>query len=129
MAILKQYWRIITFALVCLVSIGAGAWAYMAGSGITDQMQAVDRLRMSVESAGRSAVNMQVIEARAREIEKLNAEFDESMDAALALQIYNPFHERVDSSGKVTRVLREPLLKNVLPSPVSNADAIGFRAV
>lgn len=127
MAILKEYWRIITFGLVCLASIGAGVWAYMAGSGITEQMQAVDRLRVTVESAGRSAVNMQVVEARQQEIERANAEFEASMDTALALQMYNPFLERVDASGKVIRVPREPLLKNVLPTPGSNADAISFR--
>jgi hypothetical protein len=134
MAILKQYWRIITFALVCLLSVGMGAWAYMGGSEVSDRMAAVDRLRNAVEGAGRSPANMSVIEAKKKTIEQANAEFEASMNAALDLQSTNPFYERIGPDGKVITYPRKPLLPSdeypnavVLPEPGSNADAISFR--
>lgn len=128
MDLLKKYWRIIAFCLVCLGSLGMGGYFYMAGAEITEKMQAIDRLKNSVVGAQRGAANMSVIEARAKEIADTNAEFEESMNAALAMQRYNPFYEKVDESGKCTPVLRAPLIPNVLPQPASNADAISFRA-
>lgn len=128
MAVLKQYWRIIAFAFVCLASAGVGAWAYSSAGSISEQVQALDRLRNTVEGARRTAVNMNVIEARKQEIEKANAEFEESMNAALALQSYNAFLSEWGPDGKVVRrVERKPLIENVLPEPKSNADAISFR--
>lgn len=134
MAILKKFWRIITFALVCLVSLGMGGWAYMSGSEVTDQMAAIERLRSTVDGTRRSAANMSVIEAKKKTIEQANAEFETSMSAALDLQSTNPFYERVDANGKVVPYPRKPLLPSdtypnavVLPEPGSNADAISFR--
>lgn len=135
MAILKKFWRIIAFSLVCLVSLGMGGWAYMSGAEVTDQMAAIDRLRNTVDGARRSAANMSVIEAKKKTIEKANAEFEASMSAALNLQSTNPFYETVGPDGKVTPFPRKPLLPSdtypnaiILPEPGSNADAISFRA-
>lgn len=127
MDMVKKFWRVIAFSLVCLASLGMGGYFYMSGSAINEELQAVDRLRGTVESAKRGAANMSVIEAREREIEQANAEFEASMDAALAMQKFSPFHETIGADGKRRPVPRTLLVPGILPGPASNADAISFK--
>ena len=127
MAMLKTYWRIITFGLVCLASLGAGGWAYMDGSTVTERMAAIDRLRSEVEGAKRSPVNRAIIEQRKKEVADSNAQFEQAMSAALTLQKENAFESQLDADGKGAPVLRAPLVKNTLPKLVNSTAAIEFR--
>jgi hypothetical protein len=127
MAMLKKYWRIIAFSLTCLVSLGAGGWAYMEGDSVQQRMEQIDRLRGEVESARRSPVNRGIIEARKKEIAEANARFEQAMSAALTLQKQNAFESKADDSGKLVNAARAPLVKDALPKPLSSSDALDFR--
>lgn len=129
MDFLKAQWRPIVFGLVCLLSLGAGGWAYFAGAEIDERLQAVDRLRGSVEQARRNPVNMRTVEQRQKEVQAANEEFERSLNAALAMQKYNAFYEKVGAGGKRTPVERKPLTDKVLTTqPASQADAIEFKS-
>lgn len=127
MDLLKKYWRIIVFGVVCLLSIGAGAWAFIAGSDIEEKVAAVDRVRSAVENARRNPVNRAVIESKLKQIEAENARFETAMNTALALQKYNAFESQPGPDGALNLVERKTLIPDVLPAPASAADAIAFR--
>jgi hypothetical protein len=128
MDFLKAQWRPIAFGLVCLASLGAGGWAYMAGSSIDEELQSIDRLRGSVEGGRRNPANSLTIAQRQKEVQADNDEFGAALNAALSRQRYNAFYERVGADGKVERVERKPLTDKVLTTqPASQADNIDFR--
>jgi hypothetical protein len=128
MDFIKAQWRPIAFGLVCLASLGAGGWAYMAGSDIEKEMEDIDRLRGSVESGKRNPANPGIIEQRRKEVQAANEEFEAALNGALARQRYNAFYEKTGADGKVDRVERKPLTDKVLTTqPASQADAIDFR--
>lgn len=128
MDFLKAQWRPIVFGLVCLASLGAGGWAYMAGSSIDEELQAIDRLRGSVEGGRRNPANLLTIQQRQKDVQAANEEFENALNGALSRQRYNAFYERTGSDGKVERVERKPQTDKVLTTqPASQADAIDFR--
>ena len=128
MDFIKAQWRPIAFGLVCLASLGAGGWAYMAGSSIEEELQNIDRLRGSVDGGRRNPANIRVIEQRQKEVQAANEEFEAALNGALSRQRYNAFYETVGADGKVERVERKPLTDKVLTTqPASQADAIDFR--
>jgi hypothetical protein len=128
MDFLKAHWRPIAFGLVCLLSLGAGGWAYMAGSSIDEKLQAADRLRGAVEQARRSPVNSKSIEQRLKDVKAANEEFERSLAAALAMQKFNAFYETVGSDGKRVPAERKPLTDKVLTTqPASQSDALEFK--
>jgi len=130
MEFLKAQWRPIALGLVCLLSLGAGGWAYYAGSEIVEKLQAVDHLKGSVEQGRRNPANLRTIEQRQKDVQAANEEFERSLGAALAMQKYNAFYEKVGSDGKRTPALRKPLTDKVLTTqPASQSDAIDFRTV
>lgn len=128
MDFLKAQWRPIAFGLVCLASLGAGGWAYMAGSTIDEELQAIDRLHSSVEQGRRNPANIRTIEQRQKDVQAANEEFENALNGALSRQRYNAFFEKVGADGKIERVERKPLTDKVLTTqPASQADAIDFR--
>src|ERR1041385_6335078 len=91
MGFIKSKWRLLAFVGVCLLSLGGGAWAYMSGSEVTDNMKKLDELRRSVDGVKNAKANTKAIEEGKRAVEKANAEFEKSMDSALAVQKTNAF--------------------------------------
>ncbi len=117
MAFLKKNWLMIALAAVCVASIGTAAWAYMAGGEITDQMQAVDALRRSIQGLSSGAQNKATVEARRTQIEAQNARLGESLGIALGVQKNSRFNGRP----------RELLVPDILPEPKGTADRISFK--
>jgi hypothetical protein len=127
MGFLKAHWRQLVLGLVCLASIGAGGWAYMGGAEISEKLASIDKLRADTDRFKTKAANKDTIEAKEKDVAERNAEFEKSMGAALSMQKFNSFYEKVDASGKHTKVARDTLIPKVLPEPASNSDAIDFK--
>lgn len=117
MGFIKSKWRLLAFVGVCLLSLGGGAWAYMSGSEVSDNMKKLDELRRSVDGVKSVKANTKAIEDRKRAVEKANADFEKSMDSALAVQKTNSF------DGGKPRTL---ILDKCLPKP-TKAVAINFK--
>lgn len=128
MSFLKDKWKLLAFALVCAGSIGMGGWAYWAGSDVEQRMTQIQGLIRTVSGLSRNVANEALIEAKKAEIESKKKAFDETFDAALAMQQYNPFYEKVAPDGTVERAKRETIIPDVLPEPRRDADALEFRA-
>lgn len=127
MAFLKKKWRMIAFGLACLLSIGAAAWAHMSSSSIEEEVKSIDALLRDIKSDRANAVNLEVIEARKKQVIEENGKLSESLGAALSKQRNNSFYEKVDANGNRVAPLRAPLMPNILPKQGSRADAIQFR--
>lgn len=127
MDFVKKQWKLLVVGVVALASLGMGYFAYAGGDAVVEQMNSVASLVSETEKYKRSAANKDTIKAKADDIEARNAEFERSMDAALALQKFNVFEEMVGPDGKIVRKPRATLIPNVLPKPASNADAIQFK--
>jgi hypothetical protein len=126
MGFLKKQWRWIVFAVVGLCSAGGGAWAWLGGAAVMEQMEAVNRLRGDVEALRRNPVNARVIEDRRKKVEEANAAFERAMNAALSVQANNAFESTIGPDGKAAPKPRTLLLPNALPRP-SKADRIDFK--
>ncbi|HUN80130.1 MAG TPA: hypothetical protein VMV81_01345 [Phycisphaerae bacterium] len=125
MGFLKSKWRLLAFVGICLLSIGGGAWAYMSGSEVTDNMKKLDDLRKSVDSVKNIRANSKLIEERKKAVEKSNADFEKSMNTALAVQKNNAFEAAAagEPRGSKPRAL---ILDKSLPKP-TKAVAINFK--
>jgi len=128
MGFLKAYWRWILFGVVALASLGGAAWAFVAGSSVNQQMQQVSELVSKVKGHQARPVNLKAIDAKKAEIEARKVEFEKLLDAALAMQQYNPFYEDVAPDGTVKPALRQTVRPGVLPKPERPADAIAFKS-
>jgi hypothetical protein len=126
MAFLKANLVLIVIGAVSLASIGGGALAFMGGSDTDARMKQVSELLSSAQRLQREAVNKQSIEAKKQEREELKTAFEQSLDAALAMQKCNVFYEEIGKDGSIARTPRELLVANVLPDAKS-AVCIQFR--
>ncbi len=127
MNFLKQKWKLLTFAVVCAGSIGMGGWAYVAGSEVESKLTEIQKLTQVVDRLSQNPANETTIEAKKEEIERKKQAFEETFEAALAMQQYNPFYEQVSPDGSVERVKRQTIIPDVLPEPRRDADALEFR--
>lgn len=127
MAFLKQKWLMIVFALVCLASIGGTVWGIILGGEVEERIKAVEGIKTQVDRIGNTPVNDEIVEARRERNERMRQQNAETEDVALSVQKKNPFYETMDDSGAWSAPSRTLLIKDVLPEPRSNADAIGFR--
>lgn len=125
MGFLKSKWRLLAFVGICLLSIGGGAWAYMSGSEVTENMKKLDDLRKSVDSVKNIKANSKLIDERKKAVDKANADFEKSMNTALAVQKNNSFEAAAagEARGAKPRVL---ILDKSLPKP-TKAVAINFK--
>ncbi|MBI5763554.1 MAG: hypothetical protein HZA51_08535 [Planctomycetes bacterium] len=126
MGFLKSKWRLLVFVLVCLGSLGMGGWAYMSSGEVTEAVQKLVKLKGDVESAANIKANARIIEARKKQVEQANADFERAMNSALALQKLNAYYDEVGPDGKVVRKPRDLLIDKVLPKP-TKAQAINFK--
>ena len=127
MAFLKAQWQLIVMGVVALLAIGGGVLAIMAGADVEAKMRQVSELVAKVGSYKTGVPNPKDIEAKKKEIEQKKVDFEESLNAALAMQKNNPFYEEVDKDGNVTSKLRKPIMEDILPEPKSSGVAISFR--
>ncbi len=127
MAFLKANWQFLVMGAVCLASIGAGVLALLGTSDVEARMKEIDSLTQKVSSYQRSPANSVTIEAKRQEVERRRLEFEASLNTALARQLNNPFYEEVDADGNLISPPRRPIMDNVLPEPLSAADAMTFR--
>ncbi len=119
MGFLKAHGFLLIVGVVCLASLGGGVLAYLGGSDIEQEMKEIDGLVSKVRQLQGSPANRQTIEAKRREQEARQVEFEESMSTALATQRYSAFHERLDADGSIVQVLRQPLVAKALPQAKS----------
>lgn len=126
MGFLKSKWRLLTFIAVCLASMGGGALAYMAGDEVTDNLKKLDDIRRNVEGVKSARTNMRTIEERKKAVERYNADFEKSLNSALAMQKNNAFESAIDADGKAPLAPRTLLLDKCLPKP-TKAAAINFK--
>lgn len=127
MEFLKQKWLIIVFGLVCLASVAGTVWGIVAGDNVEERIKAVQSITGQVEQIGRTPANQPTIEHRRVTNEKMRRKNAETEDVALSVQKNNTFYTTVDDKGTPVAPPRTLLIKDVLPEPKSNADAISFR--
>jgi len=120
MAFLKAQWRFLVIGAVALASLGGGAWAYTSGSAVEERMKQVEQLLGKIRTLQRDPVNDQVIQAEKVERERMKAEFEKSMSAALAMQQESAFYAERDREGRLVRQPRQLLVEGVLPESRSS---------